>query len=261
MHLYELFIWQGEPLQIGLACLLIFILLWAFNKFYLSRRKRVVSHHLHVRDPSKGHRWTPTEFIRRPTYCSVCEEPFVTGSYCDTCLVCTHDECVGAADKRFACKALTLSPERTSMRHHFVKGNVPLCSACARCGRDCGGEPRLCDVRCVWCQRKWHEKCVLRGNVGLEECDLGVFASLIVPPYSIALKMSSDRAVAVAAGWRKGRQQRRRLVVDRVYPVATRRLWSPVLILSNPKSGEKAGDYLLSAFRSLLNPVQVRDSK
>eukprot|EP00118_Oscarella_pearsei_P008402 m.43061 g.43061 ORF g.43061 m.43061 type:complete len:544 (+) comp33405_c0_seq10:12-1643(+) len=244
--LAELFVWRGLPHQIGLACLFIFLLLWAFNKFYFSRRKR--SHHLQVRDPGKGHRWIPAEFIRRPTYCSVCEEPFVMGSLCDSCQICTHDGCVKVANKRLACKALALSSRRSAMRHHFVKGNIPLCSICSKCGRPCGGEPRLCDIRCIWCQRKWHENCVK--DVGMENCDLGSFSSLVVPPYSVTLRTD---------GW-KGR---RRLVVDRVFPppsfpdLGLFRPWTPLLVLSNPKSGEKAGDYLLSAFRDLVNPVQV----
>ena len=101
-------------------------------------------------------------------------------------------------------------------------------------------------MRCVWCQRKWHETCV-RGDAGLEACDLGPFASMIVPPYAIALRTTDAAAAA----------RQRRFLVDRVYPVATIEAWRPVLVLVNPTSGEKAGDYLMSIFRSLLNPVQV----
>ena len=245
--LYEVFIWTGSPLQIGLSCLTLFVLLWAFNKLcFTRRRRRTAETELRARDPTKGHRWTLAEFICRPTYCSVCENSLIFGAYCDSCLICTHDRCASVANAQFACKALTLSPGRTSMRHHFVKGNLPLGSRCSLCGRGCGAEPRLCGMRCVWCQRKWHETCV-RGDAGLEACDLGPFASMIVPPYAIALRTTDAAAAA----------RQRRFLVDRVYPVATIEAWRPVLVLVNPTSGEKAGDYLMSIFRSLLNPVQV----
>lgn len=232
--------WQGELWQILVSCVLIFCFLWTFNKLYFRRRRSGKFHHLQVRDPRKGHWWSSSDFINKPTYCSVCEEPFVKGSFCDSCLIFIHDRCMTEADKRIACKAVVLT-RGVSMRHHFVKGNLPLCSSCARCSRACAVEPRLCDIHCVWCQRTWHEGCV--GNITETDCDLGPYATMLLPPYCVTLKME---------GWRG----QRRLVVDSLSDPNIPN-WSPLLVLANPSSGEKVGDHLLSAFRNLLNPAQV----
>lgn len=47
--------------------------------------------------------------------------------------------------------------------------------------------------------------------------------------------------------------------MKRISPPTSIHRWHPLIILANPKSGSKNGQVLLSAFRKLLNPVQVFD--
>ena len=229
------FEWLEQPRQIILFSLFFIILCWVVTKISSRKQKDI-----RVRDPKKGHRWRHSDFLNKPTYCSICETSLVRGSFCDTCWICVHDDCEEEAVKQFACKVLTLS-RKTWMSHHWVKGNLPLCSKCDICGDPCGVEPRLSDFRCNWCQLTVHEgECLAKES---NECDFGVNQELVIPPYCITLK---------TVGWRG----RRRVVVNEIKKPPFKN-WKPLLILTNPKSGGNEGIKLLKAFRGLLNPVQV----
>ncbi|XP_046854809.1 diacylglycerol kinase epsilon-like isoform X2 [Xenia sp. Carnegie-2017] len=198
---------------------------------------------LQVVDPHRGHSWDETDFIySKPTYCNWCKMPVLRGSYCSTCGLCVHDNCLDAANKKHACKVVVLS-RRNSMKHHWIRGNLPLTSICDVCRTHCGTEPRLCDLRCVWCQRAIHENCMKTLS---RDCNFGKFQSMILPPYCITVKYER---------WNSAYS---RYVVREVHPPKFKK-WSPLLVLANRKSGEGEGNRLLKAFKQYLNPVQVVD--
>ena len=129
------------------------------------------------------------------------------------------------------------------MNHQWVRGNLPLCSTCSVCGFHCGTEPRLCDLRCVWCQDKTHDYCLRsKSNV----CDFGKYKTMMLPPHCISLTVEN---------WRS----KKRFVVREVSTPPIKN-WSPLLVFANRKSGDNEGERLLMAFKNLLNPVQVSAS-
>lgn len=231
------FYWRGDSSQIIFYCLACFVLCYIFTKLC----KRPSKMGLQVADPHRGHSWEETDFIySKPTYCNWCKMPVLRGSYCSTCGLCVHDNCLDAANKKHACKVVVLS-RRNSMKHHWIRGNLPLTSICDVCRTHCGTEPRLCDLRCVWCQRTIHENCMKTLS---RDCNFGKFQSMILPPYCITVKYER---------WNSAYS---RYVVREVHPPKFKK-WSPLLVLANRKSGEGEGDRLLKAFKQYLNPVQV----
>ncbi|XP_066917337.1 diacylglycerol kinase epsilon-like [Clytia hemisphaerica] len=241
MDQVSFFEWLEQPRQIVLFSSFFMILCFAITKISKLRKHR--HHDFRVRDPRKGHHWVHSDFIIKPTFCNICETTIVRGVFCDTCWVCVHDECEEDGNKRLACKVMSLSTERRTMKHHWVKGNLALCSACAVCTNPCGVEPKLCDYRCVWCQTTVHEgQCF---GQFLDHCTFGENSKMVLPPFSITLK---------TVGW-KGR---RRHVIKEVKAPPFKD-WEPTLVIANPKSGSNQGVKLLRAFRLLLNPAQVID--
>lgn len=228
--------WRGDVYQVLACCGMFIFLSWVLTKLLGLTWKRG----LRVGDPHKGHRWFMTEILDKPTYCNFCERPLVRGGYCENCGISVHEECIDGATERFACKVLVLS-KRSYMNHQWVRGNLPLCSTCSVCGFHCGTEPRLCDLRCVWCQDKTHDHC-LRSKSNI--CDCGKYKTMILPPHCISLTVES---------WRS----KKRFVVREVV-VPPIKNWSPLLVFANRKSGDNEGERLLMTFKSILNPVQVK---
>ena len=228
--------WRGDTLQCTCVTLFFFFLSWLIIKIIFWRPPRLV-----VRESARGHSWFGADFMDKPTYCNSCKELFVTGHCCDSCGVyaCSTESCVQMADKMIACKALSLS-HNTILKHHWIRGNLPLCKECVDCREFCGREPRIMDIRCVWCQTVCHDDCQKPTN----ECDLGKYQKWIVPPTSITLK----------AVWIKG--MRKHVVRDVTPPSYD---WKPMLVLANRKSGDGLGEQVLQMFRYLLNPIQVVD--
>ncbi|KAK7502394.1 hypothetical protein BaRGS_00006347, partial [Batillaria attramentaria] len=139
------------------------------------------------------------------------------------------------------CKAASTRESR--VKHHWVRGNLPLCSKCQVCGEDCNVRPELSDLRCCWCRRTVHDDCAAR----LDVCDLGRYRRLIVPPNCVELTWVGL----------KGTRQRH-LVVKKVrHPDIEH--WTPLIVIGNRKSGNNDGELLLRHFRAILNTPQVID--
>lgn len=193
-----------------------------------------------VRDIRKGHRWCMTDLFPHPTYCNISEEHILDGAFCDSCGICVEGRNMKTANKKLPCKALSNNSE--IQEHHWIKGNLPLCSECEVCGEACGSEPRLSDFKCCWCWQTVHEGCVSATN---KVCSLGTYKEFIVPPNCVRLKQV-------------GFKGRRHLVVESVKEPAIVN-WRPLIVIANRKSGNSDGEAILQAFRRLLNPAQVND--
>ena len=139
-----------------------------------------------------------------------------------------------------------------------------------RCLAPCGDRPRLADYRCVWCQKTVHEDCVLEMEEGLEErCNLGPHQTMIIPPSSITLAQDGWRGrkrcennletshSALSSPLPSLSPSLSRLVVKAIIPPAISE-WRPLVVMANPRSGGNDGPKVLSAFRKLLNPIQVQ---
>uniref|UniRef100_A0A8B9GW95 Diacylglycerol kinase n=1 Tax=Astyanax mexicanus TaxID=7994 RepID=A0A8B9GW95_ASTMX len=190
------------------------------------------------------HGWHYTDLFNKPTYCCVCTQPILQGAFCECCGICSDEVCVRKADHTLPCKEI-MAPAQAdgSFLHRWVRGNVPLASYCTVCKQQCGTQPKLCDYRCVWCQATVHDDCKA-GLSGGEQCDLGEFCSIIIPPHYLyqvnkLRRRHPDEYCKLAAACGRG--------------------WSPLLVLANTRSGNNMGEVLLGEFRTLLNPVQVFD--
>lgn len=139
------------------------------------------------------------------------------------------------------------SPNAAPFKHHWTRGNLPVHSVCCVCHEECTDAGGLMDYRCCWCQRAVHEceKCF--PAICDEECDLGKWKSMIIPPFAIKCRRI----------WCKGKRQ---LVVESLLPsFLPPPNWSPLIVIANRLAGDNEGDKIIQVFRSLLNPAQVVD--
>ncbi|XP_078393448.1 diacylglycerol kinase epsilon [Cetorhinus maximus] len=198
-----------------------------------------------------AHTWRYTDLFTRPTYCSVCGQASLRGSYCPCCGRCVHDSCLARAERRLRCKEPLQAPGPGSspglgspprpQPHHWVRGNLPICNSCWVCGLQCGSRPRLCDYRCVWCQRVAHDSCLPRVPAA---CDLGPLRRAIIPPQYLYL-VTRRRQEGVASFSQ----------FSYMWPEN----WTPILVLANARSGNNMAQHLMGEFRTILNPIQVVD--
>jgi len=235
-------VWRGDLYQVTFMCVMVLLMCWIIVRFLRRRPRAAILFRGWA--AKRLHRWYHTDFLDKPTYCNSCMEPVLSGSYCDTCglCVCSQDNCVNNADRHQTCKPAAIVSRSCS--HHWVRGNLPLASSCSKCYTECGNEPGLADYKCAWCHRTVHEKCLVQYRLTVEECSLGPYQTLIIPPNCVTLKL---------VGWRG----RRRLGVNELKSAIGIPNWSPLLVLANCKSGGKDGAKILRRFRNLLNPVQV----
>lgn len=199
--------------------------------------------HIQIRDATKEHSWKPISGASKAYYCSICEALLLnlSGLFCDSCGVCADQSCIKLANKELKCKAITLNNDQP-MKHHWIKGNLPLIAICYICEEECDIEPGLTDWWCCWCQRSVHEAC----KPALSEiCDFGKFKLMIIPPKS--LEVINRRST-----------MRRRLHLRSILPPNWSN-WNPIIVVGNRKSGNNDGGQILSLFRRLLNPAQVVD--
>lgn len=199
--------------------------------------------YIHIRDVTKQHSWKTIRQETKVHYCNICESLLlhIDGLICDSCGVCADRNCIKIADKQLKCKAITLKANEP-MKHHWIKGNLPLVAVCYICDEECDVEPGLIDWWCCWCQRCVHESCKSQMS---EICDLGDFKLMIIPPKSLEVvnRRSTMR-----------RRLQLRSVVSPNWPN-----WKPLIVVANKKSGNNDGAEILSIFRRLLNPAQVVD--
>ena len=239
-----LVIWMRQPLNALLVCVIFLAFLWIVLKTNRLRRRALS---FRILDSCRTHRWHYCEYLDKPTYCNSCLQLCLSGSSCGSCgvCVCSLRECLGQANRAQQCKPLTVPP-REQTPHFWVKGNLPLSSLCYKCMSPCGNVPKLCDFRCVWCDKTAHDSCISSATCSNEKddtCSLGPFRSLVLPPNCVQVALE---------GWRG----QRRLVIKKITPPAVNE-WKPLVVMANLQSGGKDGEKVLSTFRKLLNPVQV----
>ncbi|XP_055651680.1 diacylglycerol kinase epsilon isoform X2 [Falco peregrinus] len=218
----------------------VLITLWC--SFQRSRRQVL------IRDifRKSKHDWHYTDLFGQPSYCCVCAQHILQGAFCTGCGLRVSEGCLKKADQLFLCKEIMMRSDggaHSSMPHHWIRGNVPLCCCCMICKQQCGTQPKLCDYRCVWCQYTVHDECMM-DCLKTEECTFGEFRDLIIPPYYMSTinQMRKDK----------------RTNYEKVVPYC-RKHWMPVIILANTRSGNNMGETLLGEFKILLNPVQGQE--
>uniref|UniRef100_A0A8D1DLC9 Diacylglycerol kinase n=1 Tax=Sus scrofa TaxID=9823 RepID=A0A8D1DLC9_PIG len=193
------------------------VLLPVFITFWCSlQRSRRQLHRRDIFRKSK-HGWRDTDLFSHPTYCCVCAQHILQGAFCDCCGLRVDEGCLKKADKRF----------------HY----------CVVCKQQCGSQPKLCDYRCIWCQKTVHDEC-MKSSLRNEKCDFGEFRNLIIPPSYLTCinQMRKDKKTDYEMLASKLGKQ-----------------WTPLIVLANSRSGTNMGEGLLGEFRILLNPVQVFD--
>ncbi|KAJ8681555.1 hypothetical protein QAD02_017347 [Eretmocerus hayati] len=199
---------------------------------------------VHIRDRKK-HNWQVIRRTSRAYFCNICESFLMTtnGYFCDCCGICVDHECMKRADKNLKCKEITLSVGQKSIKHHWIRGNLPTVAMCDVCDEECSLEPGLLDWWCCWCQRCAHETC--KPSINDDYCDFGPFKTMVIPPHCIeaASKYNSVR---------------HRLIIRSITPPPLPN-WNPIIVIANKKSGNNDGATILSSFRGLLNPSQVID--
>ncbi|XP_071942775.1 diacylglycerol kinase zeta-like isoform X5 [Antedon mediterranea] len=160
------------------------------------------------------------------------------------------------------------------VRHHWVhrRRQEGKCKQCAR-----GFQQKLFQqkdiiaISCSWCKVAYHSKvsCFTMGLIE-EPCNLGVFASCIIPPtWIIRLPKQRVPTSFKSSQRRKRRSSTKRRVSSKkeeskpTRPFVIKSIPSPhvkpLLVFINPKSGGNQGAKLLVKFQWLLNPRQVFD--
>ncbi|KAK1128469.1 hypothetical protein K0M31_002929 [Melipona bicolor] len=207
---------------------------------------------------------------------------------CAACRVVAHAVC--AVSLNFACKSgfrdvgVRQYREQTNTHHHWVHRRSQK-GKCANCGKSFQSKlsfssKEIVAVSCSWCKLAYHNKeaCFNVQKIG-ENCELGIHASIIVPPSWIvklprkgSFKSSlrkSPRKKKSGSGAGTSRKKSKEKEKDKEQEKDQGRLWvvkpiptpsvKPVLVFINPKSGGNQGAKLLQKFQWLLNPRQVFD--
>ncbi|KAF4525636.1 hypothetical protein B566_EDAN001236 [Ephemera danica] len=197
---------------------------------------------------------------------------------CAACRIVAHSNCIPILMDRqnFTCKptfrdvGVRQYREQTSIQHHWVHRRSQK-GKCRQCGKSFQSKlsfssKDIVAISCSWCKTAYHNKdtCFNLQKIG-EECDLGVHASIVVPPSWIvklprrgSFKSSLRKSPKKKTNSKKKSKEKpeQRTFVIKPIPSVTVK---PVIVFINPKSGGNQGAKLLQKFQWLLNPRQVFD--
>ncbi|XP_032308338.1 eye-specific diacylglycerol kinase isoform X3 [Drosophila ananassae] len=248
------------------------------------------------------HYWKPTS--ASGDLCCLNEECIKSGQRmkCSACQLIAHQNCIPLVNEKsqLACKptyrdvGIRQYREQTTTHHHWVHRKLEK-GKCKQCGKAVQsklfGSKEIVALSCAWCHEIYHNKesCFNQAKIG-EECRLGNYAPIIVPPswivklpskgnFKSSIRVSNKNNAAAGssaggggggggAGGKSKKQTQRRQKGQKdekkeprafiVKPIPSPEV-IPVVVFINPKSGGNQGVKLLGKFQHLLNPRQVFD--
>ncbi|XP_034544024.1 diacylglycerol kinase, alpha b [Notolabrus celidotus] len=188
------------------------------------------------------HIWRMKHF-NKPTYCSVCQSMLLglgkQGLCCTCCKYTVHSQCANKNPEPCARTFVKSKKDIGVASHDWIRADCKStkCQVCHKKIKTLAGR------RCVWCQEKRHDECLLTGS---SSCDCGPLRDHILPPWAIhAISKEEDTSLLNVTP--DGH-------VLQTLPIPDTH---PLLVFVNPKSGGKQGERVLRKFQYLLNPRQV----
>nr|NP_001188565.1 retinal degeneration A, isoform G [Drosophila melanogaster]ADV37647.1 retinal degeneration A, isoform G [Drosophila melanogaster] len=248
------------------------------------------------------HYWKPTS--ASGDLCCLNEECIKSGQRmkCSACQLVAHHNCIPFVNEKstLACKptyrdvGIRQYREQTTTHHHWVHRKLEK-GKCKQCGKAVQsklfGSKEIVALACAWCHEIYHNKeaCFNQAKIG-EECRLGNYAPIIVPPswivklptkgnFKSSIRVSNKNNAASGSGGggagggagggggkskkqtqrrQKGKEEKKEPRAFIVKPIPSPEV-IPVIVFINPKSGGNQGHKLLGKFQHLLNPRQVFD--
>ncbi|KAH8414748.1 hypothetical protein KR215_002203, partial [Drosophila sulfurigaster] len=251
------------------------------------------------------HYWKPTS--ASGDLCCLNEECIKSGQRmkCSACQLIAHQNCIPIVNEKtqLVCKptyrdvGIRQYREQTTTHHHWVHRKLEK-GKCKQCGKAVQsklfGSKEIVALSCAWCHEIYHNKesCFNQAKIG-EECRLGDYAPIIVPPswivklpnkgnFKSSIRVSNKNSAAGGAGGggggggvgggggaggkskkqlqkrQKGKEEKKEPRAFIVKPIPSPDV-IPVIVFINPKSGGNQGVKLLGKFQHLLNPRQVFD--
>ncbi|XP_054087521.1 eye-specific diacylglycerol kinase isoform X3 [Zeugodacus cucurbitae] len=235
------------------------------------------------------HFWKPTS--ASGDLCCLNEECIKSGQRmkCSACQLIAHQNCIPIVNEKtqLACKptfrdvGIRQYREQSTTHHHWVHRKMEK-GKCKQCGKAVQGKlfgsKEIVALSCAWCHEVYHNKesCFNQAKIG-EECTLGNYAPIIVPPswivklptkgnFKSSIRVNNKTNVTIASSKsKKGTTKRQKQKEEKKEPRAfiVKPIPSPdvipVIVFINPKSGGNQGVKLLGKFQHLLNPRQVFD--
>ncbi|XP_017113019.1 eye-specific diacylglycerol kinase isoform X7 [Drosophila elegans] len=256
------------------------------------------------------HYWKPTS--ASGDLCCLNEDCIKSGQRmkCSACQLVAHHNCIPIVNDKsaLACKptyrdvGIRQYREQTTTHHHWVHRKLEK-GKCKQCGKAVQsklfGSKEIVALACAWCHEIYHNKeaCFNQAKIG-EECRLGNYAPIIVPPswivklptkgnFKSSIRVSNKNNAASGSGGvgaggggaggggagggggggkskkqtqrrQKGKEEKKEPRAFIVKPIPSPEV-IPVIVFINPKSGGNQGHKLLGKFQHLLNPRQVFD--
>ncbi|XP_049311749.1 eye-specific diacylglycerol kinase isoform X3 [Bactrocera dorsalis] len=234
------------------------------------------------------HFWKPTS--ASGDLCCLNEECIKSGQRmkCSACQLIAHQNCIPIVNEKtqLACKptfrdvGVRQYREQSTTHHHWVHRKMEK-GKCKQCGKAVQGKlfgsKEIVALSCAWCHEVYHNKesCFNQAKIG-EECTLGNYAPIIVPPswivklptkgnFKSSIRVNNKTNVTITSSKKKGASKRQKQKEEKKEPRAfiVKPIPSPdvipVIVFINPKSGGNQGVKLLGKFQHLLNPRQVFD--